>query len=173
MEKRGLSFLYGRYCVGFGGFRGGLTPISSSLQGLVLVIHHPNYPRAMGLPSIIILLYHINLPLTRPPLHRLLPRDSIRNQRMAFKPDKPCCPILCRETIRVMFGFMFLKTPRKVGRHAQINRPVLTVRQHINITKAHCGNLQEMDCKRQQPVITRPRSCNPSPAFHSLEIKYR
>ena len=139
-----------------------LTP-NLVITRLVLVIHHPNYPRAMGLLSIIkpqhklipiriILLYHINLPLTRPPLHRLLPRDSIRNQRMAFKPDKPCCPILCLETMRVMFGFMFLKTPRKVGRHAKINRPVLTVRQHINITKAHCGNLQEMDCKN--------KSCN-------------
>jgi len=89
----------------------------------------------------------IYLPLARPALHGFFLGYGIGDKVMTFKPDKARDVVLCCKAIKIIVGFVLLKTPRKVTCHAEIYRAVLSVAEQINITVAHGRNLQEMGYK--------------------------
>ena len=94
----------------------------------------------------------IYLPLARPALHGFFLGYGIGDKVMTFKPDEARGVVLGCKAIRIIVGFVRLKTPCKVTRHTEINRAVLSVAEQINITIAHGRRLQEMGYKAGAPA---------------------
>ena len=133
-------------------------PSIPSLQDPVLATHllHPQRIQVSALivivqnkliPIWVVALDEIYLPLAWPALHGFFLGYGIGDKVMAFKPDEARDVVLCCKAIRIIVGFVLLKTPRKVTRHAEINSGVLSVAEQINITIAHRRRLQEMGYK--------------------------
>ena len=71
-------------------------------------------------PLWIMRLYERNLPVAFPFFDGFLSRDSVYDEGVSLKPNEPRHIIGCRETLRVMAGFMLLKARAKVAGHADI-----------------------------------------------------